>query len=239
MGIAQQFTAGNMGKRENLRSPVGTAEVVIWAHSRSSLRDLEHNHAIPFPSDESLGYCQMPLPGQDRADRSGLVCNNEGCVLGCHSVPSGLMKWKRTRLRRFAAQEGLSGLPTPTESAPTVRGLSCAAPSARPSGRYSAMGSRRAFLASRSAGSSCQLDRPETADDVIRNCGDLRQRCQPGLLCSPRHSTMWRTGCQCSPLTCPASLLQRFLRTRRQQEILLAQPSHESGYVGPRIRRFF
>jgi hypothetical protein len=87
MTIAQQFTAGNQGNRENRGSPVGSTEVATDPRARSSLRDLERAHAVPHPSDESLGYCQTPLPGLDRADRSGLVCNNEGIAPGYRSVP--------------------------------------------------------------------------------------------------------------------------------------------------------
>jgi len=48
----------------------------ICSPSQSSLRDFRRDYANRSPSDESLGYSQMPLPGQEAAALFHLVCNN-------------------------------------------------------------------------------------------------------------------------------------------------------------------
>ena len=62
--VAQQFTAGEMGKIKGVSSPVGTVEDVIRVPLsivfQSSLRD-EQVFSAFLPSDKSLGYCRTTL----------------------------------------------------------------------------------------------------------------------------------------------------------------------------------
>ena len=71
MIIAQQFTAGNMGK-QGVLSPVGTTEPNVSASRFKRPYGTKGILMGKRPSDESLGYYQPTL----RVGRTGLVCNN-------------------------------------------------------------------------------------------------------------------------------------------------------------------